>query len=296
MLYGYFLKMVIADRVSILVNNVWDKYYAYGSTALILASVFFSIQIYCDFNSYSLIAMGTAKILGIDLMRNFNTPYFATSIKDFWRRWHISLSTWFRDYLYIPLGGNKCSKTRKYFNLMVTFLISGLWHGASWNYIIWGGIHGLYQIVGERKRKWVDCFNERFHSRKNSIGYKFGQISITFILTTIAWIFFRSNSLSTAFLYIKRMVTRWDLWTISNKTYLNWGLNQTDFMIVVIAIVILFFADLIQYKTGKDIIQSTQTQPIWFRWGIYFGLFFFIFIYGIYGPNVDATQFLYFQF
>lgn len=139
MLWGYFLKMVIADRLAILVDTVWNSYWQYGSCELIMAAVFFSIQIYCDFNSYSTIAVGAAEIMGINLMKNFDTPYFSRSIKEFWRRWHISLSIWFRDYVYIPLGGNRCSTLRKYFNLMVTFLISGLWHGASWTYILWGG-------------------------------------------------------------------------------------------------------------------------------------------------------------
>ena len=135
MLFGYFQKMVIADRAAILVDTVFNGYYEYNSMALILAAIFFAIQIYCDFGSYSLIAMGTAKVMGINLMENFNTPYFARSVKEFWGRWHISLSTWFRDYLYIPLGGNRCSNIRKSFNILVTFLVSGLWHGANFTFI-----------------------------------------------------------------------------------------------------------------------------------------------------------------
>ena len=141
MLFGYFQKMVIADRAAILVDTVFNSYYEYNSMALILAAVFFAIQIYCDFGSYSLIAIGTAKVMGINLMENFNTPYFARGIKEFWGRWHISLSTWFRDYLYIPLGGNRCSKIRRSFNILVTFLVSGLWHGANFTFIAWGAIH-----------------------------------------------------------------------------------------------------------------------------------------------------------
>lgn len=152
MLYGYFLKMVIADRLAIFVDNVWNNYYAHGSVELILASIFFAVQLYCDFNSYSLLAVGSAKILGLDLIRNFNTPYFAVSIKDFWRRWHISLSLWLRDYVYIPLGGNRCRKLRKWFNLMTTFLISGLWHGASWNYLFWGGAWYLPNYWGNKEK------------------------------------------------------------------------------------------------------------------------------------------------
>ena len=138
MLWGFFLKMVIADRLAVMVDRIFGEYYLYQSTALVAAAVGFAFQIYCDFASYSTIAIGAAQVMGFTLMENFNTPYFAVSIKDFWRRWHISLSTWFRDYLYIPLGGNRCPKLRQKFNLMVTFLVSGLWHGASWNFVLWG--------------------------------------------------------------------------------------------------------------------------------------------------------------
>ena len=139
MLYGYFLKMVVADRIANYVNVVFNDYKRYNSTILIIACIFFAIQIYCDFNSYSLIAIGSAKILGFELMENFDAPYFSRSISEFWRRWHISLNTWFRDYLYIPLGGNRRSKIRHAFNILIVFVISGLWHGADWTYITWGG-------------------------------------------------------------------------------------------------------------------------------------------------------------
>lgn len=140
MLWGFFQKVVIADRISIFVDNVYSQYWMFGTVELVVATVFFAIQIYCDFGSYSLIAVGAAKAMGFELMENFNTPYFSKSIKEFWRRWHISLSTWFRDYLYIPLGGSRCSRLKRYRNLMITFLASGLWHGANWNFILWGGI------------------------------------------------------------------------------------------------------------------------------------------------------------
>lgn len=139
MLYGYFIKLVIADRIATMVDTVFDSWYLYGTVELVAGAIGFAIQIYCDFSSYSIIAIGAAEVLGFELMENFNAPYYAGSIKEFWRRWHISLSTWFRDYLYIPLGGNRCSKMRKYFNLMITFFASGLWHGANWTFFAWGG-------------------------------------------------------------------------------------------------------------------------------------------------------------
>jgi len=145
MLWGYFIKLVIADRCAVLVDTVYLSYQNYEGVQLILANVLFAIQIYCDFMGYSTIAKGAACVLGIDLVDNFKQPYFAVSIKDFWRRWHMSLSSWFRDYVYIPLGGGRCSKCKKYRNLFLTFLVSGLWHGASLTFVVWGMIHGIYR-------------------------------------------------------------------------------------------------------------------------------------------------------
>ena len=169
MLWGFFQKMVIADRVAILVDTVYSNIMIYNSYELLVAAIGFSIQIYCDFSSYSNIAVGAAKIMGLELMENFNTPYFANSIQDFWRRWHISLSTWFRDYLYIPLGGGKCSKVKKYRNIMVTFLMSGLWHGANWTYVIWGGLHGVYQIIGAELKPLKEKINRKAGTKTDTI-------------------------------------------------------------------------------------------------------------------------------
>ena len=155
MLWGFFMKMVIADRAAVLVNQVYDIYYMFSGVALACAAVLFAVQIYCDFASYSVIAVGAAKVLGIELMTNFEAPFFSRSIGEFWRRWHVSLSSWFRDYLYIPLGGSRCARPRKYLNNMITFMVSGLWHGASWHYVVWGAIQGAYIVIGEIDRKSV---------------------------------------------------------------------------------------------------------------------------------------------
>ena len=171
MLFGYFQKMVIADRAAILVDTVFNGYYEYNSMALILAAIFFAIRIYCDFGSYSLIAIGTAKVMGINLMENFNTPYFARSVKEFWGRWHISLSTWFRDYLYIPLGGNRCSNIRKSFNILVTFLVSGLWHGANFTFIAWGAIHGIFHIIEEQLKPIKEKYLNKFKNKNKCLQF-----------------------------------------------------------------------------------------------------------------------------
>tara|TARA_B110001450_G_scaffold252355_1_gene274003 strand:+ start:179 stop:1594 length:1416 start_codon:yes stop_codon:yes gene_type:complete len=193
--YGLFKKVVIADRLAIYVNSVFNDYYSYNSISLTLAVVFFAIQIYCDFSGYSLIARGTAKLFGFELMVNFNRPYFSQSITEFWRRWHISLSTWFRDYLYIPIGGNRISKKRTYINIMLVFVVSGLWHGANWTFVFWGFIHGFFAIV------FLMFSNNSKMKNKNRFR-KYLNILIVFIIVNFAWIFFRSENITHAFKYV----------------------------------------------------------------------------------------------
>ena len=205
MLWGYFKKVVVADRLAIFVNGVYNDVSGVEGIPLILATVFFAFQIYCDFSGYSDIAIGAAQIMGFDLMDNFKRPYFSKSIPEFWRRWHISLSTWFKDYVYIPLGGNRVSKLRYYANLFITFLISGLWHGAAWTFVIWGALHGFYQIFSLLTKKYR-------YKLKESIGIvnyptlnKYLQIGVTFVLVDFAWIFFRANSLNDAWYIINNL-------------------------------------------------------------------------------------------
>lgn len=296
MLWGYFQKMVIADRAAILVDQVYDSYWSYGGIELILATILFAVQIYCDFASYSQIAIGAAKIMGFELMENFNTPYFACSIQDFWRRWHISLSTWLRDYLYIPLGGSRCSKPKKYRNIMITFLTSGLWHGASWNYIVWGGLHGVYQIVGDMLRPAKKKFNSRFHVKTKSFSYKLGKIFVTFVLVDFAWIFFRADSMHDSIQMIERILTRWDPWVLFDQSLYTLGLNQQEMHILFAAVLLLLFVDIVRFRYKETIDVFLEKQCLWFRWGMIFLFLLFILIFGIYGPTFDAKQFIYFQF
>ncbi len=194
MLWGYYKKLLIADNISPYVDAVYGDLSNYRGIDLLIAIFFFSIQIYCDFSGYSDIAIGTAKLLDIDLMTNFKSPYFSASIKEFWSRWHISLSTWFKDYVYIPLGGNRCSKIRHYSNLLSTFLISGLWHGASWSFVLWGGIHGIAQIAEDVFDAGVQTF------RNNRIGH-YLCMAIVFIFTSFAWVPFRAQGIAST-LYV----------------------------------------------------------------------------------------------
>jgi D-alanyl-lipoteichoic acid acyltransferase DltB (MBOAT superfamily) len=206
MLWGLFKKIVIADRLAIYVNAVYNNPEQHNGTTFTLATIFFAFQIYCDFSGYSDIAIGAAKIMGFKLMTNFNRPYFANNISEFWKRWHISLSTWFRDYLYISLGGSRVSIPRWYFNLLLVFLISGLWHGASWTYVIWGALNGLYLVFAIITQKLRDKFNRLTGIVKVPKLSRLLQILITFMLSCLAWIFFRANNVSDAFLIITREI------------------------------------------------------------------------------------------
>lgn len=296
MIWGLFLKMVISDRIAILVDNVFDNYRMQGGTALILAAIGFSIQIYCDFNSYSTVAIGAARVMGFSLMENFNSPYFANSIRDFWGRWHISLSTWFRDYLYIPLGGNRKGKLRKHINRMIVFLVSGLWHGANFTFIVWGGIHGLYQTIGELLRPIRDRVNDRIQVNTTCFSYRFGQIIVTDILAVFAWIFFRADTLTDAMRFIKRIFTRFDPWQLFNGGIFELGLDRIEMNILVVALLVLLAVDLMKYLKGKTIDAFLMEQNLWFEWIVIILFILALFIFGEYGPAFDAKQFIYFQF
>lgn len=199
MLWGYFMKLVFADRAVIYVDTIYGNLYAHNGSSILLAAILYSFQIYCDFAGYSLLSIGVAKAMGYDVMQNFNRPYLAMNITDFWKRWHISLTKWLTDYIYIPLGGSRCSKLKNYRNIMITFLVSGLWHGASWNFVIWGIIHGIMQIAEKalgieknKSKKWI---------------IESGRILVTFFIVTFAWIFFRLSDFSDALYAISKIFT-----------------------------------------------------------------------------------------
>ncbi|MFR1235637.1 MAG: MBOAT family O-acyltransferase [Barnesiella sp.] len=201
MIWGYFMKLCIAERLSPYVDAVYNNYHQHNGTSLLLATFFFTFQIFCDFGGYSLIAIGAAKCMNFELMQNFNRPYFAINIKQFWRKWHISLSTWFMDYVYIPLGGNRCKTTKHLKNLFVTFFVSGLWHGANWTFIAWGSLHGIYLIVGILKNKYLPKV------KAPSVIHTIVNVIVTFCLVMFAWIFFRANDITSAFAIIKKIFT-----------------------------------------------------------------------------------------
>ncbi len=296
MLWGLFMKMVIADRVSIIVDALFNKTFMIGTFDGMVGAAAFSLQIYADFAGYSAIAIGAARIMGFELMENFNTPYFATSIADFWHRWHISLSTWFRDYVYIPLGGNRKGKARKYLNIMITFLLSGLWHGASWSFVVWGALHGFYQIIGDLIKPLKEKADKVLGFRKTTVGYRIGQILITDVLVAFAWIFFRAGDMKTAVTYIGGIFTRFNPWVFFDKSFYELGLDFTETHILMFAIIMLLAVSIVRYKKKTDIGNFLLNQDLLFRWVVFIVLIVMIITFGEYGTEFDSAKFIYFDF
>ena len=295
MLWGFFMKIVVADRVAIVVDQIYNYYGSYEGVIPILGTVLFAVQIYCDFNGYTTIAIGSAQVMGFRLMQNFQQPYLATSVADFWRRWHISLTSWFRDYIYFPLGGSRCAPWKRYRNIMIVFLVSGLWHGAAWTYVVWGGLNGLMQIVGDLLKPVRTKALNRLGVNTQSSGHRLIQILITFILVDLAWVFFRATDLSSALQIIRSSFTVWNPWLLVDGTLYTLGLEQADFWIMVISIGILVFVDILHAR-GTAIRETLLGWPTPVRWALVYGIIFWILLFGVYGPAYDATSFIYFQF
>lgn len=268
MLWGLFMKVAVADRLSLYVNEVYGNIENYSSISLIVATVFFAIQIYCDFGGYSLIAIGTAKLFGFNLMTNFKRPYLSLSFKDFWSRWHISLSTWFRDYVYIPLGGSRKGKVRTNANLLITFIVSGFWHGANWTFIVWGALHGIYQII------------------EKSLGKiptpKIFKLLLIFVLTNFAWIFFRAQSINEAFSVIEK---------IFEMQSFNVDIGDKGiFAFSLMSIIILLANDMVLEYFPK--VKLLNHKSIIVRYLTILFIVVYIILLGVF----DGSQFIYFQF
>jgi D-alanyl-lipoteichoic acid acyltransferase DltB (MBOAT superfamily) len=302
MLWGFFKKLVIADRLAYYVNPVFDHPAEYEGISILIAAVFFSFQIFCDFSGYSDIAIGASQIMGIQLMKNFDRPYSARSIAEFWTRWHISLSTWFKDYLYIPLGGNRVPKIKWYRNLIIVFLISGFWHGASWTFIAWGGLHALYQIIGIITKKWREAINTKIGLTHFPLTHKFIQTAIVFLLVTMAWIFFRADTIEKGIYMLKGCVVGVPQYVgqiIShnsfklNPLFLNMNYKEVyiDFLIILLSLGILQTGQYLNYK--YKVSTRLYSMPLAIRWPMYLTLIFFILFFGMFHSD---TEFIYFQF
>lgn len=292
-LWGFFKKIVIADNLAILVDGVYNNVDNYSGLTLIVATIFFTFQIYCDFSGYSDIAIGTAKVMGFELRENFKRPYFSKSIREFWQRWHITLSTWFRDYVYIPLGGNRTVKWKWYYNLIITFLVSGLWHGANWTFVIWGALHGSFLIFAIIFAQPKEKINQ-FIKNRNIFLNKIFDVSITFILVAFAWIFFRSNNINDAIYVISNLnfnVT--ELLNLDELSMQFRGLGLFKEDIIKCMFLILMLCLYSTYERSEDVWKKLQKKPRWIRWSIYY-----ILVYGILfvAPHSNVNNFIYFQF
>lgn len=274
-LWGMFMKVVVADRLAIYVNQVLPDYIHYTGTTLFLASLFYTIQIYTDFAGYSLMAIGVGKTLGFELTENFRRPYFAVSVTDFWRRWHISLSTWLKDYIYIPMGGSRCSKLRNYWNIFVTFFVSGIWHGANWTFIVWGCMHGVCQIV-----------EKMLNQQKCDYGWlgKTVKILTTFLLVNFAWIFFRMPTLSDACGVIMRIFD----FSIPMTIFLP---AKTEIVLYLMGFGMVFIKDFLdEYYPGRFCLLSNSCSFV--RWFSYLSIIILIMLTGVF----SSDQFIYVNF
>lgn len=296
-LWGFFLKLVIADNASVVIDTVFSDIHTYPGVYIVIATILFAFQIYGDFGGYSLIAIGSARMLGFEIMRNFDSPYFSSGVAEFWRRWHISLSTWFRDYLYIPLGGNRKGPIRKNINLLIVFLVSGLWHGAAWHFVAWGALNGLYQVISNIKKYIGDKLapENRLHSWDKSVSVKFCRIVGTFILVDFAWLFFRADSIKHAFEAIKSMVVVHNTWILFDGSLFELGLVDKQFRSLIVAIFILSAIDYLRYKK-IDLIEIFMKQPFVIRAVLYTLLAMSALIFGHWAGGYDNSAFLYFQF
>lgn len=273
-IWGLFLKVMMADRLGMYVDKVLDNYMLNSGTSCLLATIYYSFQIYGDFAGYSFMALGVGKLMGFNLINNFQRPYLSTSITDFWRRWHISLSTWLKDYVYIPLGGSRCSKARNYWNIFMTFLVSGIWHGANWTFVFWGILHGVFQII-EKMFGWQKVST-------TNLPVRIGRIFLTFAFVTIAWIFFRQPTIGDAFGVIERIVTdHGALFKPSNK----------DVVFSLLSIGIVACVDLTREFMPKRFYQFTQA-PTAIRWCVYWALLLLVLLSGVF----DSSQFIYVSF
>lgn len=295
MIWGYFLKVVVADRLALFVDRVYADPVQFPGVFLVVGTIFFAFQLYCDFAGYTTIAMGAAKMMGFTLMDNFKAPYFSKSVAEFWSRWHISLSSWFKDYLYIPLGGSRRGKWRTYLNIMIVFLVSGLWHGASWNFVIWGGLNAIYQVIGSLTKPLRDKVAKLLSIQEKSAGRSILQTGITFLLIDFSMIFFRAETFSQALTIIKSIFRTFNPWVLFNDVLAVTVVTRKNFEVIILSLIVLLVADFFKYH-GVCIREKLQKQDFWFQCLVIVGAICFIVTVGIWGPSYTDTSFIYFQF
>ena len=286
LMLGMIKKVVIADLMVKYVDAVFNKVPEHSGICFAWATLLYTFEIYCDFSGYSDMAIGVARMLGFELMGNFRQPYLASSIKEFWGRWHISLSTWFRDYVYIPLGGNRCKKSRRDINLLITFLLSGLWHGASWTFVLWGGIHGAAQIIENRIKEAIGLTRDR--EKNLSRPVKILLTILTFLIVSYAWMFFRANSISEALYIVRNMFTSFNL----KDAMAQMTMSTRSVIKTTAAIVLLMIYDHFNEKGDMLLKMNKMKAPI--RWVIYIASA--ILVIALKTHNTEAQEFIYFKF
>ena len=288
LLKGYLLKLVIANQLGSMVDYAYDSYESMPGATLLWATVLYAIQLYFDFAGYSALAIGSAKILGFDLEENFKQPYFATSVKDFWKRWHISLSSWLKDYVYIPLGGNRKGKFRTYINLLITFLVSGLWHGSGLNFLVWGALHGIYQIVE------TIVFKKR--EKKSGLMRRVSQGLVTFALVDFAWLFFRAGSLTQAVNILHRIFFDFNLKEMTYYGSYSLGGSKLELLLMLVCICIVFIVDLLHEKKISIEAVAARKIPMIVRWVVYIALTLLILFVVVHNYGLAASTFIYERF
>ena len=295
MLWGYFMKLVLADRIAIFVDSVYTEGLPYGGWYLIVATVLFAFQIYCDFAGYSTIAIGAAKILNIRLMENFDAPYLSTSVAEFWRHWHISLTSWFKDYLYIPLGGSRKGTARKYLNKMIVFLVSGLWHGANLTFVVWGGLNGAFQVIGEMLQPVRDRLVRALNIDRRCVSHRLLKLLVTFALVDFTWIFFRAENISQGIEIVRSIFTASNPWVLFDESLCALCIDGKNFRLMLLCIGVLLGADCAK-KRGIRISDVICRQSAVFQMLFIVAAICFILVFGAWGPDFNQAAFIYFQF
>lgn len=294
-LWGYFQKSVIADSFSVYVDKVYGQWESYSGATILLSTFLFAFQLYADFSGYTNIALGAAQVMGIRLQKNFSQPYLAVSIKDFWRRWHISLSLWLRDYIYIPLGGNQGGRVKKYINLMITFLVSGAWHGGSWSFFAWGMIHGFYQVVED----YIRSIRKKEGTSKGKDGQNIILTFIrrirVFIMVDIAWFFFRASGLRAAFGMLYKVFLDFSGGNLATDIFETLNLNGSNISIGILLILLLITVDLL-HENNIHIRILLNRQNIVLRWVCYMGMLLTLTFMGMRRCGIEASNFIYMQF
>ncbi len=286
MAWGFFKKLVIADNLALAVNAAYKSPEAVSGLTLVIATYFFAFQIYCDFSGYTDIARGASRVMGIELMQNFRLPYFSKSISEFWRRWHISLSSWFSDYVYISLGGSRCAKWKWYRNLMIVFLLSGLWHGAAWTYVIWGALNGFYLVFALVTRSLREKLAHAVRLDRAPALQKFAKVFISFNLICFSWIFFRATSFSNARFIIKKIFTDFSL-------DINFGsVGITRYQVALCCCVVAFLTAVQLMQRTRTLSEEIEKRPLVVRWGLYYAGLILLILFGVF----NTSSFIYFQF